>query len=119
MFTGSPASGAGSRLASTSRPASASPSLISDLGSELAATPVAVSSSLQLSSFARRRLAIFWRRNLRSDALRFRDERRRRSAERREDVSRSLECVWSIRDCFDWSSDLKEDDVSLRRLDIA
>lgn len=119
MFKDSPPSRAGSRLGSTSRPASASPSLISDLSSGLAATPVAVSSSLRLSSFARRRLAIFWRRNFRSDALRCLDERRRRSIASREDVSRSLECVWSIRDCFDWSSDLNEDDTSLRRLDIA
>lgn len=44
---------------------------------------------------------------------------RRRSEARKEDVSRSLVCVWSMRDCLDWSSDLKEEEVSFRSFDIA
>ena len=33
--------------------------------------------------------------------------------------SRSLAWDWSMRDCLVWSSDLKEDSVSVRRVDIA
>ncbi len=60
-----------------------------------------------------------WRRAFRSSDLRWKSARRRRSSDRRAVCSRSLAWVWSMRDCFVWSSERKADSVSVRRADIA